>query len=370
MSKLKLNLGGILLGDNIEYRENVNIELDEEYKIVHIGNGYDAMAKDYKQFILLPPLVNSHTHIADFTFPEIGIDKTIKELVGDPYSEKYRFLKIYSDILDNGIREFIIKSANFGVFSFLDFREEGVQGVMKAKRSVNNFLNIKYLSLGRLDKFDEDELRKLSEIADGYGLPDYRYHTLEEIAIIRKFFSNKIRAVHFAETKKQYLRDSLEDLISIYSPSIIIHGTHFTARDFQLLNEKQIALVFCPRSNMWFGVGIPRISSAYDNNVKVLFGTDNGSWISPNLWKDLELAMLITRVEKPGSNYSKNILLSATIEAYKILGVDYSIKEGNITFPILIKGDEILRAHDKYTAMIKRASDNGIYSLGAIQNIS
>jgi len=56
---------------------------------------------------------------------------------------------------------------------------------------------------------------------------------------------------------------------------------------------------------MWFGVDTPQISLAYDQNVRVLFGSDNGSWISPNLWKDLELALLLTRIQKPGSNYAK-----------------------------------------------------------------
>ncbi|BFH73444.1 amidohydrolase family protein [Sulfurisphaera javensis] len=370
MSNLRINLGGILLGEELELKENVNVELSENNEILHVGNGYDSSAIDMRQFIMLPPLINAHTHIADFTFPEIGIDKSIKELVGDPNSEKYKYLKIYSNKIIDGIKNFVIKSLKFGIVGLIDFREEGIIGIVKAKNALKEFVNIRYYALGRLDSFDEKELDKLSKIADGYGLPDLKYHNEKELTKIYQYFSVKIRAVHVAETKKQYIRDNIENLISIYSPNLVIHGTHFTEDEFNSLKEKEIPIVFCPRSNLWFGVGVPNIALAYDSGVSVLFGSDNGSWISPNLWKDLELALLITRIQRPGSNYAKNILLSVTVNSYKLLNIDLSIKEGNRTYPILIKGEEIFQAHEKYVAIIKRASDNGIYSLGAIQNIS
>ncbi|QIW23242.1 hypothetical protein EWF20_03170 [Sulfolobus sp. S-194] len=369
MSTLKINLGAILSGEELEYKERVNIEIDDNNRILHIGNGYDSSAKNFKEFILVPPLINFHTHSGDFTFPEIGIDKTIKELVGDPHSEKYKYFKLYKDKVNEGIREFIRKSINFGIIGILDFREEGVEGVLKAKKSID-LIDIHYFSLGRLDKFDEKELEALAKVAEGYGLPSPSYHSRKELNVIKNHFATKIRAIHFAETKKQYLRDSLEEIIVSYSPNLIIHGTHFSINEFYLLKNEKIPLVVCPRSNLWFGIGMPNISAAYDVGVTVFYGSDNGSWISPNLWKDLELALLITRIQKPGSNYARDILSSATVNAYNYLRLDFTIKEGNKIYPVLIRGDEIFRANDKFVAIIKRASDNGIYSLGAIQNIS
>lgn len=371
MQTLKINVGSALIGEELEYKENINIEIDEENRIIHIGNGFDSSAIDLRGFILLPPLVNSHTHIADITFPEIGIEKTIKELVGDPNSEKYKYFKIYSNEIENGIREFALKSLRHGVRVLLDFREEGFDGVTKAKNALRG-IKIKYLALGRVDKKYDimAELQRLSTESEGYGLPDFKYHSIEELYLVRDLFKNKIRAVHLAETKKQYLRDIFEEILGIYSPNLIIHGTHFKEEDFIILREMNISLVFCPRSNLWFGVGVPQITTAYDLGIRVLFGSDNGSWLSPNLWKDLELALLLTRIQKPGSDYSRDILLSATIDSYRFLGLDYSIKEGNVSLPLLVKGEEIFRAKEKYSAIIKRASDNGIYNLGAIQNIT
>ena len=364
---LKINLGAGLIGEELVYKESINIELDENNVIQHIGNGFDSDGIDARSFILLPPLVNAHVHIADFTFPEIGIGKTIKELVGDPNSEKYKYLDLYAEKIEEGIREFALKALRHGTRVILDFREQGIHGVKKAKKALLN-IDIDYFALGRSDNFTD--LNELAKDAEGYGLPDFKYHSVEELKSIKDLFIRKIRAVHLAETKKQYLRDDLGKIVDAYSPNLIIHGTYFREDEFNLARDKNISIVFCPRSNMWFGVGIPQISLAYDQNVSVLYGSDNGSWISPNLWKDLELALLLTRLQKPGSNYAKNILLSATIEAYNFLGLKYSIAEGNQTFPVFIKGEEIFRAEEKYSAIIKRASDNGIYNLGAIQNIS
>jgi len=367
LKSLKINLGAGLIGEELVYKESINIELDENNVIQHIGNGFDSDGIDVRSFILLPPLVNAHVHIADFTFPEIGIEKTIKDLVGDPNSEKYKYLGLYAEKIEEGIREFALKALKHGTRVILDFREQGISGVKKAKKALAN-IGIDYFALGRSENFTD--LNDLAKDAEGYGLPDFKYHSLEELKTIKGLFIRKIRAVHLAETKKQYLRDDFGKIIDAYSPNLIIHGTYFREDEFNLARDKNISIVFCPRSNMWFGVGIPQISLAYDQNVSILYGSDNGSWISPNLWKDLELALLLTRLQKPGSNYAKNILLSATIEAYNFLGLKYAIAEGNRTFPIFIKGEEIFRAEEKYSAIIKRASDNGIYNLGAIQNIS
>ncbi|MCG2909899.1 MAG: amidohydrolase family protein [Sulfolobaceae archaeon] len=369
MESIKINLGGALLGDELEFKENINIEIDTATKeIVHIGIGHDPNAKDYREYIALPPLVNSHTHTADYTFPEIGINKSLKELVGDPKSEKYKYFEIYKDRIAEGIRKFLLDSLRFGINTVVDFREQGVLGSLIArsiKNKVNNTIN--YIILGRLDFFNEEELDKLYAIVDGYGLPSLNSNSIEEIKSIKLRFKNKIRAAHVSETLKQYLLDDIKVLLEYYEPNLIIHGTHFKKSDFEILHAP---VVFCPRSNLWHGIGIPRIADAIESNITILFGTDNGSWITPNLWKDLEIALLLTRVQKPMSDYSLEILKGATINAYKVFGLNYGIQEGKKGYFILLHAEEVLRAHNKYTAIIKRGSENGIYNLGATQNIS
>ena len=364
MENYKVNLGGALIGDELEYVEDINIEVEGD-KIIHIGKGFDEKGLNLSNFIAVPPLVNSHAHTADFTFPEIGIDKTIKELVGDPNSEKYRYFSLYRDQISDGIRSFLLSSKNVGVFVVVDFREQGIDGIRLAMRA--RVPEVKHILLGRLDTFIPDDLKELYKISDGYGLPSVNSNSKDELIQISSVFRDKIRAVHISETKRQYLKNDLEELLTYYKPTLVVHGTNLSRSDFSLL--KEIPVVFCPRSNLWFSTGIPKIADAIEEGVKVLFGTDNGAWIDYNLWKDLELALLITRLQRPLSNFSKEILKGATVTAYKVFNLDYGIEEGKKFLINLLKKDEIVRSHDVYTAIVKRGSNLFYQSLGATQNL-
>ncbi|BCU70680.1 amidohydrolase family protein [Stygiolobus caldivivus] len=368
MESYKINLGGALLGEDLEYREEINIEYDiEKETITHIGKGFDKDGIDLRNFIAVPPLVNSHTHTADFTFPEIGVDKPLKDLVGDPKSEKYRYFEIYQNKISEGIRNFLINSKNIGVFTVVDFREQGIKGVKLGIEASSGIRDFNHILLGRLDTFSIDELRELYNSAHGYGLPSISSNSIPELIDIRRVFSDKIRAAHVSETKKHYLRHDLEQLISYYKPTLLIHGTNLSKNDFSLIRE--IPLVICPRSNLWFSVGIPKIADAIEEGVELLFGTDNGAWIDYNLWKEIEVALLISRSQKPLSNFAKQILKGATITAYKVFKLNYGIEESRKFLIVLLKKEELVRAHDIYTAIVKRGSNLVTYSLGATQNL-
>ncbi|AHC51168.1 N-ethylammeline chlorohydrolase [Sulfolobus acidocaldarius SUSAZ] len=362
-----MNVGAAFLGSEFDYVEKVNVEISDGI-ISHIGHGYDTNAKDFRNFILFPPLVNSHTHTADYSFPEYGIRQSIKEVVGDPLSQKYTYFKsIDPSIIRNGIENFIIDSQKFGVLAIVDFREQGINGA-KLVSELRRRNDIKYIILGRLDFFDTYELNELSKITDGYGLPSISSNSKQELLEIFNAFSTKIRAVHISETLKQYLLDDFRYITESYKPNLLIHATHFKYPDFRELGT---SVVFCPRSNMWFGVGVPRIVDAINANINILFGTDNAGLLSPNLWLDLELGLLITRIQEPMSDYSKEILRGATYNAYKQFNLNWGIEEGKEAKFVLISGNTIFNAVNKHIAIIKRASGNLIYdNLGAIQNIS
>jgi Cytosine deaminase and related metal-dependent hydrolases len=349
---LRLNVGAAFLGKDLEYVERVNVVVEEE-EITHIGRGYDDGAKDYRGYVLFPPLVNSHSHLADSAFPEYGVNLTIKEVVGDPKSEKYRlFGSVGFERLREAIGKALRESLRRGVFAVIDFREQGLEG-LRLVQEFRKDREIVYLALGRLDEFDEDSLMKLRELGDGYGLPSASASE-EELRAIRRAFSDKLRAAHVSETLRHYLTNDLERLLNSYDPNLIVHATRFTYKDFQGLS---VPVVFCPRSNLWLGVGVPKIADAIRAGVKVLFGTDNAGLNTVNIWKDLELALLITRMQGPTSDYSDEILKGATYHAYELLGLNWGLEEGREARLVLVPGEGIFEAINKRTALIKRASE-------------
>ncbi len=358
------NLGYVLVDRDLEIKKNVNIEISDN-KIVHIGNGFDSNGKDYRNGILIPTLVNAHAHTGDFSFPEISIDKPIGDLVGDPKSIKYQFFnRLKLTDIKNHIKNFLNYSKKFGIFTVIDFREQDIFGAKLAKEIKDELANeLNYVILSRLDKKINDiRLKILYELSDGYGISSSATYNKRDLIKINNIFNRKIIATHISETLKQGLLNDLSCILKIIEPKIIIHGTHLFEEDFLELKDRNISLVSCPRSNLWFSNGIPRIDEMIESKVNLLIGTDNGAWIDPNIWRDMELALLITRLRKPLSNYSREILKAATTNISKVLFKNYINEELPARF-IIIEGERsgIFRSHDLYQAIIKRGY-NILYS--------
>lgn len=357
-----VNVRKALVGEDLEVKENVNIEICDGY-ISHIGNGFSSNAVNFTNGVAIPSLTNAHVHVLDYAFPEVGIDKTIKELVGDPYSLKYELLsKQKKEDLIKFTLDFISNSINFGITTLVDFRELGIFGSKLALETKRRLKGINYIVLGRLEKdeFNDKNLAHLAEFVDGFGVSSISSYSQEELIKISEIFRNKIRAAHVSETLKQNLKKDLEFFMKYLKPNLVVHGTWLSNEELLMLKEKNISLVLCPRSNLWFSTGIPKIASAIKLGVNILLGTDNAAWVSPNLWKEMETALLISRLQDPLSNYSREILKSVTVNA-KLFGVN-KIYEGEKSNFIIIDGEKtgILRAHDIYSAIIKRGSEGDI----------
>ncbi|EWG07712.1 MAG: amidohydrolase [Candidatus Aramenus sulfurataquae] len=354
-----------LVGKDLEVREEVNVEVTDGI-ITHIGKGFDSRGRDFRTGIMMPALVNAHVHSADFSFPEAGIDKPIAEVVGDPNSLKYSMLKgLTPEKVAEGIFNFLEYSKRIGVRTVIDFREQDILGSKISREVKERVRGLTYVILGRLDgELREERLLELSKFADGYGVPSVSGHDEDELKRIRKVFKGKIVAVHFAETLKQGLRDSLDQVISSLRPNAIIHGTNLFFDDFLQLREQGISVVACPRSNMWFSVGMPRIDEMIESGVNLLLGTDNGAWVSPDMWKEMEVALLLTRLRRPMSNFSREVLKAATTNV-AALSIKNYLEEGNRASFIIVEGERsgVFNAKDLYTGIIKRGN-NVLYSRG------
>lgn len=163
-----------------------------------------------------------------------------------------------------------------------------------------------------------------------------------------------MRAAHVSETLKQGLEGDLERLLRL-SPTLLVHGTRLSMKELEEIGRLKIPLVMCPRSNLWFSVGIPRVATALKKGVRLLLGTDNGGLVSPDMWRELETATLIARAEDPSFSDAKEIIGAATLNAYEFLGMQ-PIEEGARGNFVIIDGEVsgINRSLDKYMAIVKR----------------
>jgi len=75
------------------------------------------------------------------------------------------------------------------------------------------------------------------------------------------------------------------------SDTVVVHGTHLTDRDLHCLAARGATLVTCPRSNRHVGVGDPPVARFYQVGVRVAVGTDSLA-SAPDLSVFNELAAL------------------------------------------------------------------------------
>jgi cytosine/adenosine deaminase-related metal-dependent hydrolase len=67
-----------------------------------------------------------------------------------------------------------------------------------------------------------------------------------------------------------------------------VHGVHLSDDDMARLRRAGAVVVTCPRSNLWVGAGMPRVSHFYAAGVPVAIGTDSlASVASLNLFDEL-----------------------------------------------------------------------------------
>lgn len=108
----------------------------------------------------------------------------------------------------------------------------------------------------------------------------------------------------------------LADLGYLQAGTLVVHGVHLTPEDLDQVREARAVVVTCPRSNVWVGGGVPPIARFYASGADVAIGTDSlASAESLNLFDELAaLRRLAPEVE------AARLLDSATRVGAEALG--------------------------------------------------
>ncbi len=117
----------------------------------------------------------------------------------------------------------------------------------------------------------------------------------------------------------------LDDLGFLDARVMAVHGVQCTGEDLRRLQALGVTVVSCPRSNTFVGVGAPPLESFYAMDVDVAFGTDSLASVETlSLFDELaEARRLAPRVS------ASSLLRSATLVGAKALGFgeDYGTLE-------------------------------------------
>ena len=340
-----------LVGDDLRVEKNICINVrDGIIESITSSASCRVNAFGGDSLIVTPQPALLHTHSADHSFTEYGVDRDLESLVAPPNGLKHRKLsELDKEAIIEGILEFYRLAWRYGVGLLADFREGGGVGCSLAKEAYKQAPDgLQIIVLGRPGP-------EFPRGCDGLGISSPLDHSLEEL----RSLTNMLRPAltHVAETREAREKGDLELAIEAGFDAII-HGTHLTEEDLMLIKTSRLGLVLCPRSNLWHGIGIPPVYEALKVLDRIGLGSDNAAWMTPNIWREIEIAVLIARSKGPvGEWLAKKILRGVFVESYKIMGSKPRIiEEGEpanfLVFNTADYGFE--RAESIYYALTKR----------------
>ncbi len=244
--------------------------------------------------IVVPPLVNGHTHLGDAVATREPPRQPLAELVRPPHGYKFRLLAAASRREKiAAMRAALSRMQVEGVAATIDFREEGRAGVLDLRRAARG-LAVRPVILGRplARPIDPDELSALLGTADGIGLSAAREESEETRSAVARACRrlDRFYALHASEETREppdrYLRPR---------PDLLVHLTMATRADLEQVVAERVAVAVCPRSNALFGRR-PDLATFERLGVQGLLGTDNAMFHAPSALRELEFAYVSARL--------------------------------------------------------------------------
>lgn len=339
------------LNKNFEIVEEGNIEIDENCgKILECDEGYVSNGKNFKCFLVIPSLINAHTHIGDSYAKDAVKNLNVKQCCGKEGIKWKIYKKASSKEISEGINDSALQMLNSGISTFADFREFGIKGVKQLRKAVKD-IPIKTKILAR-----DIEVEDLA-YADGLGLNLYHLKNFEDSEEIIKEVKKrgKIFAVHAGETKgKGEISKALNLKIL---PDIIVHFLNPVEEEIKAVKRNKITVVLCPRSNALLKCGIPDLKEIIKAEINVCLGTDNVMLNTPDLWKEMEFTYKISSLQ----NFvePKEILKTVTINPANAFNLNSGIiDKGRDADIIFINKNTLNLRHSKdlITSIVNRCS--------------
>ena len=145
----------LLYGNNLRFIESADVKISN--KKFQMINQKIISAKekifDCRGLLLIPGLINSHTHIGDSIGKDVSLDSNVDSRIHPVSGIKQ---KILTETPKKELAKFIRKSATSmlrkGTTTFVDFREGGIEGIQLLKDALKGN-PIRSIILGRIDYY-------------------------------------------------------------------------------------------------------------------------------------------------------------------------------------------------------------------------
>jgi len=377
----------VLYGNNLKFIEKTNVLITNNtfQKINSKIKSTKNKVVNCDGLLLIPGLINSHTHIGDSIAKDIALDRDPDSKINPIFGIKQKILretepKKLIHFMRNTVKSMLKK----GTTTFVDFREGGLDGVLLMQKVLSN-TPIRSIILGRIEYYQsKDQIRRnipipqsyqnqidqLLKNCDGIGISGSNENSDSTLKQLSK--TKKIRAIHCAETmksclkSKQTTRKTELQRCLLLKPDFLVHMTYASKSDLKLASKKVSGIVVCPRANASLAEGIPDVVQMMEMNCNVAIGTDNVMINSPDLFREMDFLWKTTMGIHQKRIEPKNILKMVTVNAGKILDKKIGcIKEGYLADAVFIKKNDVDLdpLQNPHASIVHRANENSIQAV-------
>ena len=374
----------VLYGNDLKFIEKTSVQIT--------GNTFQKISSKIKPsknkivnckgLLLIPGLINSHTHIGDSVAKDVELNKSTDSKIHPMFGIKQKILR---ETEPKKLILFMRKSAKSmikkGITTFVDFRESGLEGILLIQKALSG-IPIRVVILGRIEFY-----HTINDIKKNTPIPNWYLNQLESVlkncdglgisgsnensdSVLRQLSkTKKIRAIHCAETKQSYLKSKQitkktePQRCMLLKPNFLVHMTYASKSDLSLVSKKINGIVVCPRANASLAEGIPNIVQMMKMNCNVAIGTDNIMINSPDMFREMDFLWKVTMGIHKKRIEPKKILKMATVNAGKLLGRKIGcIKEGYLADGVFIKKNnlDLDPLQNSYASIVHRANENSI----------
>jgi len=374
----------VLYGNDLKFIKKTNVQISGHtfQKISSKISSTKNEAINCEGLLLIPGLINSHTHIGDSIAKDVALNKNTDSKIHPVFGIKQKILKeTKPKVLSYFMRKTVKSMLKKGITTFVDFREGGLEGVLLLQKALSD-LPIRAIILGRIEfyqsknqikknvafpKSNLDQLESLLKNCDGLGISGSNENSDSSI---RKFSkTKKFRAIHCAETKQSYFiskqltKKTEPKRCILLKPDFLVHMTYATKNDLKFVSKKIRGIVVCPRANASLAEGIPNVDQMLKAKCNVAIGTDNVMINSPDMFREMDFLWKVTMGIQKKRIDPKKILKMATVNAGKLLDKKIGcIKEGYLADGVFIKKDnlDLDPLQNPHASIVHRANENSI----------
>ena len=305
---------------------------------------------DARGAIVMPGLINSHTHLGMTLFRGLGDDMSLEDFLARLMPAEVKVLNYAA--VHAGTELAALESLLGGITTSLDMYylpdaalEVANSSLMRIQTGPN-FLESdgpeplkfadrlswakKWLAAPRDSAgstgwvaphstylLDEQQLRTLAELASEFEARIH-VHAAETVGEMQ-LVANR----HGGRTPIQVLADT-----KLLRRSVLAHGVHLSDDDIALIASNSATVVHCPASNFKLASGVARILDLQRAGVNIALGTDGpASGNDLDLWIAIRLAgyMQKTVAKDPSVLPAVDLVRMATINGAKALQLDHII---------------------------------------------